>query len=202
MTLYPTLEAAREASKRSKVQIVTLLEIEHKISGVQFIGVTCTLSTLKLALKRKPIPEIVRILSEHSPKTDEELAEEKAVRDNMVSIHLSSRGWGDYSPCECTADLRKSDAEILSECKKTLMNGHDVDKRDQTDKEILALIQSARKKLEASREPRRSVKVSHGVGYCYSCRSHCYGDCGDYQPSPTIKTEMRDISLENLGAID
>ena len=47
-----------------------------------------------------------------------------------MKIYLSSRGWGDYSPLNWTGDITRPDADILAECKDLLINGCDVDKRN------------------------------------------------------------------------
>ena len=41
--------------------------------------------------------------------------------------------------------------------------------------------------VEAAPEPEK-----HGPGYCYSCGTYCYGDCGHYEPKRTLKHVMAD----------
>lgn len=69
---------------------------------------------------------------------------------NQISIHLSTRGWGDYSSVEWIGDMRTPDDIILAECKSLLANGHDVDQPNQTDDEIMAKITA--KKIKKSNQ--------------------------------------------------
>ena len=84
--------------------------------------------------------------SKHPAKiaTDQAEATRKIEQAKIVTIYLSSRGWGDFSPCEWTGDITRPDAEILTECKSLLINGHDVDHSNQSDEQILNLITAAR----------------------------------------------------------
>lgn len=68
----------------------------------------------------------------------------EAARKNSVTVTLSTRGWGDYCNLTVTVDRRKSDEEILGLCREALANGHDVDRPDQTDEEILEKIAEAK----------------------------------------------------------
>lgn len=120
-------------------------------------------------------------------------AEKAALAAKTVTISLSSRGWGDYSPLEVEIDLSKSDAEIIAECKKALANGHDVDCRDQSDEEILKKVNTARQKLNAPAEKNTSkaaekaeIQRKINSGFCFSCDSYCHGDCGHYSNNPAI----------------
>jgi len=67
---------------------------------------------------------------------------ETAAKKKMT-IHLSSRGWGDYSPLVWTGDAETPREQILAECQDLLANGHDVDTPAQTEQEILAKIADA-----------------------------------------------------------
>jgi hypothetical protein len=123
-------------------------------------------------------------------KAEDALAAKKSAAEKKhVSIHLSTRGWGDYSSVEWHGDITHPDAEILAECRAALATADDVDLANQTDAEILTKIAGARaawtKKLLAPEK--KPETESHGPGYCYSCESYCYGDCGDYQPELTNK---------------
>lgn len=136
---------------------------------------------------------------EDAKKISEEIESKKIAR-----IYLSSRGWGDYSSLDWTGDITRSDTDILSECKKLLIDGHDVDKRNQSDADILKLIQEARAEWSA---PKQSAKeIVRGNGYCYSCETYCYGDCGDYQPRETSKIRMAKLqhamAEDNYGIND
>lgn len=128
---------------------------------------------------------------------------EKEKEANQVKIYLSSRGWGDYSSLEWIGDITRSDAEILDECLHMLATGHDVDTPDQSDIDVLLKIESARRRHNAPKE--HYVETPHGVGYCYSCQSHCYGDCGNYSTNPgtKYKREFKEaIAEENYGIQD
>lgn len=124
-------------------------------------------------------------------------AERRIEEAKVVSISLSSRGWGDYSSCEWRGDITRPDAEILAECKHNLTTERDVDKPDQSDMEIIGLIQAARAKWATPKTP--YVEPTHGPGYCYSCQTYCYGDCGNYQPKLTLSIQLsraREIQRE------
>lgn len=120
-------------------------------------------------------------LAEDAKRAKKEIEDKK-----IVKIYLSSRGWGDYGSLEWVGDITRPDAEIIKECKELLLNGHDVDKANQSDTDILRLVQEAREAWATPSEE-AEIDVEHGVGYCYSCEGYCYGDCGDYQPQMTRK---------------
>jgi hypothetical protein len=69
----------------------------------------------------------------------------KDAEDNQIRIHLSSRGWGDFSPVEWTGDRRRPTGEIVAECQAALAAGHDVDQPNQTDYAIAAMIEKAKR---------------------------------------------------------
>jgi hypothetical protein len=129
-----------------------------------------------------------------------------------VTIILSTRGWGDYSPLKVEIDISRPDCEIIADCRKALEEGHDVDHCDQSDEEILEKVNKARQKLnapapqktdreDAEREIQRKIKA----GYCFSCESYCHGDCGHYSNDPAIKyiRRMAEASREaNFGIKD
>lgn len=199
MTLYETLEAARAASKANS-QVESIVEIEHNTQGQKFICLTCPAEYLRRHIKKNPMPEIVKIIASHSIRTPEEQEEIAARENNTKEIFLSSRGWGDYSPCTYRADLRKSDDEILAGCRAELIACNDVDQPNQSDAEILAAIANvrakyAKQKTTISQEIKKMIE--HGIGYCYSCETYCCGDCDDYQPKPTARTISREIKKMN-----
>lgn len=107
-----------------------------------------------------------------------------------VSIHLSTRGWGDFSSLEWRGDITRPDAEILAECRNLLANGHDVDTRDQTDAEILTKIGKAREMWrtaparKAAYEKAEADDLQRKIdsGFCFNCETWCDGDCGNYRP--------------------
>lgn len=119
-------------------------------------------------------------IAEDKKRAAKEIEDKKTVR-----IYLSSRGWGDYSSLEWVGDITRPDSEIIKECKELLANGHDVDKPNQSDDDILKRIKEARARWSAPPEPVK--EITPGPGYCYSCETYCYGDCGDYQPQMTHK---------------
>jgi hypothetical protein len=131
---------------------------------------------------------------------------------NRVTIMLSTRGWGDYSPLEVEIDITRPDCEIIADCRKALEEGHDVDRRDQSDEEILKKVNTARQKLNApapqktdresaEREIQRKIKA----GYCFSCESYCHGDCGNYSSDPATmyRRKLAEAAREaNFGIRD
>jgi len=65
---------------------------------------------------------------------------------HQITIHLSTRGWGDYSSVEWTGDCRTPNNLILAECKSLLANSYDVDQPNQTDDDIIGKINDAKAK--------------------------------------------------------
>jgi hypothetical protein len=127
---------------------------------------------------------------------EQKQAEEKArIERNRGTIFLSSRGWGDYSNVEWNGDITQADIVILAACRQLLTTEHDVDNRDQSDEEILSKIADAKTKHATPREP--EPPETHGPGYCYQCDSYCFGDCGNYAPKPTAKTQARELKRMN-----
>ncbi len=128
-------------------------------------------------------------------KRDEELKEEARIEREKAAktarIHLSSRGWGDYSPVEWTGDITRPDAEILAECRAELENGHDVDTPNQSDADLLKKIAQARKEWanKPAQEKRAEAEIKRLVdsGYCFNCESWCHGDCGRYSNDPETR---------------
>jgi len=116
----------------------------------------------------------------------EQLRQEKE-KQETVSIHLSTRGWGDYSSVEWVGNITQPDAIILAECKTLLSSSTDVD-HILTDEKIIVKITEARSKWHQKQEKPVQKIVTHGPGYCYSCDSYCYGDCGHFTPKPTFDT--------------
>lgn len=86
-------------------------------------------------------PEHPSVLARQAKAQDE--------RANRLTIYLSSRGWGDYSPVEWVGDRRRPTSEIVEECQNLLKSGHDVDRSIQTDLEITALVLEAKRKSAA-----------------------------------------------------
>ena len=91
-----------------------------------------------------------------------------------VTIHLSSRGWGDYSPVTWRGDITRPDADIEAECLAALSASNDV---DDPSPDIPALISSARLAWDAKRNAKPEPTPTYGPGYCHKCHSYCYGDC-------------------------
>jgi hypothetical protein len=122
-------------------------------------------------------------------------AEKATEKKKNVTIYLSSRGWGDFSPVEWHGNITRPDAEILAECRSALDNGHDVDKSNPTDEELLKTIQSAREKWEG--KPARDAANKKAAdddlqrkidsGFCFACESWCHGDCGHFSNDPNMK---------------
>jgi len=139
-------------------------------------------------------------------ETDAEQARAEQAQ-KMVSIHLSSRGWGDYSNLEWHGDITRPDADILAECRLALDNGHDVDTPNQSDDEILSLIHKARASWDgkperiaaAKKAEAEDIKHKIATGYCFACETWCHGDCGHYSTDPKIKL-LRDIKAAQAEA--
>lgn len=122
-----------------------------------------------------------------------------------VSVYLSSRGWGDYSPVEWIGDITRPDSEILSECQR-LLKGYDVDQPHQSDDEIISKITQARSTWEgkpardAARAKAEKADIQHKVdtGYCFHCGTWCDGDCGHYSNDPMVafRRDMRQAQQE------
>ncbi|OBW61086.1 MAG: hypothetical protein A9183_03000 [Dehalococcoides mccartyi] len=139
-----------------------------------------------------------------------------AVKDaeaaKKVNIHLSTRGWGDYSLCEGVGDITRPDAEILAECRNLLATEHDVDNPRQSDARLLDKIKAARKawataperKAAAEKAESEDIQRKITTGYCYSCESYCYGDCGHYSNDPKIRyhRQMSEATRESNYGIN
>lgn len=146
--------------------------------------------------------------SRHPAKAaqDKADAERREIEARTVTIYLSSRGWGDYSPVEWVGDITRSDTEIIAECKQLLITSYDVDKPNQSDNEILETIIKARNFWagKSEREAAYQADIQHKIdtGYCFSCESWCDGDCGDYSNDPAIqfRRDLQQASREaNYG---
>ena len=54
----------------------------------------------------------------------------------------------------------------------------------------LAEIKAEQSLAIATANRRPEPQISYGSGYCYSCKTYCYGDCGNYNPDrPLIDTQ-------------
>lgn len=132
----------------------------------------------------------VCLIIETRPALAAEVARiEKAEADRqarMWEVHLSSRGWGDYSPVVWSGDITRPDAEILAECRSLLARGNDVDHPNQSDDELIGKIRAAKKdwaeapakKAAMAAEAAADRKHKIETGYCFRCGTWCYGDCG------------------------
>ncbi|MBO6224907.1 MAG: hypothetical protein J6N72_05580, partial [Psychrobacter sp.] len=69
-----------------------------------------------------------------------------------VSIHLSSRGWCDFSPVVWHGDFETPIEQIINECQSLLKTSHDVDFPNQSDSEIKDKIKLALKERIAKKE--------------------------------------------------
>lgn len=126
---------------------------------------------------------------------DRQAAEKAAEQAKQVRIYLSSRGWGDYSACEWIGDITRPDSEILAECQARLKSAADVDKRNQSDDDLLSKIAKARADWEtaparkATKEAAEEEDIRRKIatGYCFACESYCHGDCGKYSKDPMVK---------------
>ena len=69
-----------------------------------------------------------------------------------ITVQLSTCGWGYYSTCKWTGDITRPDAEILAECREELNTGYRVDRRHQSDEELLDRITTARRDWQREEE--------------------------------------------------
>lgn len=142
------------------------------------------------------IPDIYFTRLGHNPNGlwaggDKEWASHSAKAEQtrlaVTKIYLSSRGWGDYSPCEWEGDITRPDNEIIEECMALLGSGYDVDQPCQSAGEIMAKIAKARAEYEAAPARKAAREAKKKTGYCFACESWCHGDCGHYSNDPMIK---------------
>ena len=80
----------------------------------------------------------------------------KETEKYTITIYLSSRGWGDYSPVEWIGDVRRPVAEIVVECQRILAGGHDVDTPNQSPEEIAKKIEAEKAKFAAKIEAEKA----------------------------------------------
>ena len=83
-------------------------------------------------------------------------AQEKA--RNILTVYLSSRGWGDFSPVVWSGNVDTADAEIVRQSQELLASEHDVDQPNQTEEQILAKIAHARKERDAKKDELKQRK--------------------------------------------
>lgn len=133
----------------------------------------------------------------HPAKIADDLkaAAKAAEEAKIITIYLSSRGWGDFSSVEWRGDITRPAADILSECREALDKGIDVDNAKQTDADLLAKIKAAREKREsaparkavAEAEEKANTKKLIDNGFCFNCETYCHGDCGHYSNDPAVR---------------
>lgn len=135
-------------------------------------------------------------------------AEAAAQAARRVTIYLSGRGWGDYSPVEWTGDITRPDVEIVRECQAALLAGHDVDQPNQQQADLLAKIHVARTRW--TERPAREATAQAAEqrrqqsGYCYNCESWCDGDCGHYSNDPAVgmARDLKEAGREAMYGIE
>lgn len=102
-----------------------------------------------LAVTKKDVIPALLKLKEERQKIE---AAEKEESENEITIYISSRGWGDYSPLEWTGDRRLPVEKIVEEMRELINNGHDVDENP-SDEELAKLVKKAKgEKLEAAQK--------------------------------------------------
>lgn len=79
------------------------------------------------------------------------LAEKKAEMTRF-SVHLSSRGWGDFSPVQWVGDISTDESAIVADCQALLASEHDADEPSQSDEKILAKVRKAKADFYAKRK--------------------------------------------------
>ena len=144
---------------------------------------------------------------------DKQDAVEQEAERKQITIYLSSRGWGDYSPIEWMGDITRPNTEILTGCRAVLATSHDVDNPNHTDEEVLARITTARQKWEDAPGKKVAMEIAEAAdienkiqsGYCFACESWCHGDCGHYSNDHMVRfhRDLRDAQREaNCGIND
>lgn len=83
----------------------------------------------------------------HAKYRAEEAARAALPVVEMIKVHVSTRGWGDYSCIYWSGPADKPTTEIMAECRQLMARAHDVDHRNQTDEELAARIEEARAEL-------------------------------------------------------
>ena len=180
MTTHKTIEDARAAAA-ARGDVNQTVKIEHAEEGICYINVLTHFEALGRALKARPMPEIKRLIEVVVDYKEEQRAHE-------ITVHISTRGWGDYSSLVWRGDGRLDDAEIINQIRALAAASSDVDSTP-SDEELRGRIAAARAPRPADPEP--PARPGPGPGYCYSCGSYCYGDCGHYAPRKTARTVAR-----------
>ena len=80
MTTYPTLDAAR-ADLRSGT--LAIAYIAHRDVGNCYVQLRCSLGYLRVALRIRPVPEIVQLIAEYPPM--DAAAVKEAERDRIAA---------------------------------------------------------------------------------------------------------------------
>ena len=63
MKSFPTIEAARQAAREAPKKVKSIIEIDPGMAGVErYILLSCDIDTFTLALRRKPMPQIRRVV--------------------------------------------------------------------------------------------------------------------------------------------
>lgn len=93
MDTYKTLSEARTAKGHVAHCI---LEIEHRHRGICYIGSKAGLKPFRVVLAAKPHPEIIRIISEHDRRTDEQQAADNARFDAEADAHRKCERCGTH----------------------------------------------------------------------------------------------------------
>lgn len=80
MDTYKTLDEARAAKGEALRAIYGshILCVEHRDHGTCYVASKVSAQIMRGHLARKPMPEIIRVISEHDPRTDEQQAADKA----------------------------------------------------------------------------------------------------------------------------
>lgn len=202
MRIYTTLKEARANKKENVEEIFEVAKGTETLYVLANISFACIVASRRQAkLNEQLAPEGLVYVASHPLLTPEEESAKKELEKHTAKIRLSSRGWGDYSPCEWIGDTRRADVEIVAECKNLLATRHDVDEPIQSDGTILKLLNQARAQIANPAAP--LSEPDRGPGYCYNCESYCYGDCGEFSNRPTHASLDRELGQmareENYG---
>ncbi|THA05534.1 hypothetical protein [Rodentibacter pneumotropicus] len=124
-----------EKNPRYYVEVLPILK-ESGLAGMWNNQIGLTSEEISLYLSKK--------------EGNKKAIDEKASKN--IQITLSTRGMGDYSPVSWSGSVDVPNDQILRESRNLLNSEHDVDNKNQSDNELLGLIESAKAKFYAQKE--------------------------------------------------
>jgi len=127
-------------------------------------------------------------------------AERMAKIDNSIEVHLSSRGWGDYSSVKVIIDRRDNMDIWLAAAREAFVGEHDVDHPNQTDDELMDKIidkvvafdrRKAEVETERNEKEQRRAELMDTVSHV-DVKKSTYTDEDGKQPMYTITVAFAD----------